>query len=114
MEECIFCKIVKGDIPCSTVYETERVIAFDDINPMAPVHVIVIPKQHIATLMDVRHEDADIMEEILSAVQEVARIKKIDEKGFRTTINCNEEGGQIVFHLHVHVLGGRKLCDELA
>jgi len=114
MEDCIFCKIVKGDIPCSKVYETENILAFDDINPMAPVHVIVIPKQHIATLMDVQNEDPNVMGEIVSAVQEVARIKGIDEKGFRMTINCNEEGGQIIFHLHVHVLGGKKLCEALA
>ena len=114
MEECIFCKIVKGATPCSKVYETENILAFDDINPMAPAHVIIIPKQHIATLMDVQNGDSDIMGEIVSAVQEVARIKGIDEKGFRMTINCNEEGGQIIFHLHVHVLGGKRLRDELA
>jgi len=114
MEDCIFCKIIRGEIPCGKVYETENILAFDDINPMAPVHAIVIPKQHIATLMDVRNEDSNIMGDIVSAVQEVAKIKGIDEKGFRMTINCNEEGGQIIFHLHVHVLGGKKLCDELA
>jgi len=114
MEDCIFCKIVKGDIPCSRVYESDNVLAFDDISPMAPVHVIVIPKRHIATVMDLGDADTTLMAEILTAVQEVARIKGIDEKGFRMTINCNEEGGQIVFHLHVHVLGGKKLCDELA
>ena len=114
MEDCIFCKIVKGEIPCNKVYETKELLAFDDINPMAPAHVIIIPKEHIATLMDVKNGDANIMGNIVSAVQEVAKIKGINEKGFRMTINCNEEGGQIIFHLHVHVLGGKRLKDELA
>jgi len=116
MEDCIFCKIVEGIIPSSKVYEDENVLAFDDIHPMAPVHVIVIPKQHIPTLLDVKSgkEGADIMNFLVKAVQEVARIKGISRKGFRLVINCNEEGGQVVFHLHLHVLGGKKLKDELA
>ena len=116
MEDCIFCKIVKGIIPSRKVYEDENTIAFDDIHPMAPVHVIVIPKQHIPTLLDVtsEKEGADIMNFLVKAVQEVARIKGISEKGFRVVINCNEEGGQVIFHLHLHVLGGKKLKDELA
>ena len=114
MEDCIFCKIVRGEIPCNKVYETKELLAFDDINPMAPTHVIIIPKEHIATLMDVKNGGANIMGNIVSAVQEVAKIKGINEKGFRMTINCNEDGGQIIFHLHVHVLGGKRLKDELA
>ena len=113
MGDCIFCKIVNGEIPSSKVYETEKVLAFDDINPMAPVHVIIIPKEHIPTLLDVTSEKMDVLEAMVSAAQEVAKIKGIDEKGFRTVINCNKEGGQIIFHLHVHVLGGEKLKDEL-
>ena len=114
MEDCIFCKIARGKIPCDKVYENDRILAFDDITPMAPVHVIIIPKQHIPTLMDVSPENMDIIGGIFSAVEEVARIKKIDKKGFRTVINCNEEGGQVIFHLHLHVLGGVKLKDDLA
>ncbi len=113
MGDCIFCKIVNGEIPSSKVYETAKVLAFDDINPMAPVHVIIIPKEHIPTLLDVTSEKMDVLEAMVSAAQEVAKIKGIDEKGFRTVINCNKEGGQIIFHLHVHVLGGEKLKDEL-
>ncbi len=114
MEDCIFCKIARGEIPCNKVYEDDKVLAFDDINPMAPVHVIVIPKQHIPTLMDVARENMNIMSDIFTAVKEVAKIKKIEEKGFRTVINCNEEGGQLIFHLHMHVLGGERLKDDLA
>jgi len=113
MSDCIFCKIVKGDIPCNKVYEDADVLAFDDIHPMAPVHVIVVPKNHISTLMDVDTKKTDIMNKLIAAAQKVAKIKKIDASGFRTAINCNAEGGQVVFHLHMHVLGGRKLQDPL-
>jgi histidine triad (HIT) family protein len=113
MEDCIFCKIVRGEIPSTVVFENDDVLAFEDINPMAPVHVVVIPKKHIATLMDVTGDEMDTMGSIISAVQEVAKIKGIDEKGFRMVVNCNEEGGQLVFHLHIHVLGGKRLRDEL-
>jgi histidine triad (HIT) family protein len=114
MEDCIFCKIVEGKIPSRKVYEDDNILAFDDIHPMAPVHVIVIPKQHISTLLEVDTDTADIMNLLTKAVQEVARIKGIEKKGFRFVINCNEEGGQVIFHLHIHVLGGKKLTDELA
>jgi histidine triad (HIT) family protein len=113
MSDCIFCKIVRGEIPCTKVYEDDKVLAFDDIHPMAPVHVVIVPKNHVATLMDVDTGKDSIMNHLIAAAQKVAKIKKVDVKGFRTAINCNAEGGQIVFHLHVHVLGGRKLQDEL-
>lgn len=113
MEDCIFCKIAKGEIPCNKVYETGKVLAFDDINPVAPVHVIIIPKEHIPTIMDITERKTGVLNPLLSAVQEVVKLKGIDKRGFRTVINCNEEGGQLVFHLHVHVLGGEKLKDEL-
>jgi histidine triad (HIT) family protein len=111
--DCIFCKIVKGDIPCAKVYEDNSVLAFDDINPMAPVHVIIVPKKHIATLLDINVQNKDIAADLISVAQKVAGIKGIAQKGFRTVINCNDEGGQIVFHLHMHVLGGKKLKDDL-
>jgi len=113
MSDCIFCKIIRGDIPCAKVYENDKILAFDDINPMAPVHVVIIPKQHVATLMDIDAVNIGLAAELLAAAQKVARIKGVEKKGFRTVINCNAEGGQVVFHLHMHVLGGRKLIDEL-
>jgi len=113
MPDCIFCKIVRGEIPCTKVYEDDKVLAFDDIHPMAPVHVIIIPKQHISTLMDIDAKNIDIVNNLIAAAQKVSQIKGIAAKGFRTVINCNAEGGQVVFHLHVHVLGGRKLQGEL-
>jgi histidine triad (HIT) family protein len=114
MDDCLFCKIVSGQIPCRKVYENERVLAFEDIHPMAPVHVIIIPKVHVATLMDVGPAQMADLQAVMAAAQEVARIKKVDQRGFRVVINCNQEGGQVVFHLHVHLLGGLKLRDGLA
>jgi len=113
MDDCIFCKIVKGDIPCQKVYEDGEVLAFDDIHPMAPVHVVVVPKRHFPTLLDLAGEDMEVSVALTRAAQEVAKKKGVDRRGFRTVINCNEEGGQVVFHLHMHVLGGRKLADGL-
>ena len=113
MEECLFCRIAEGGIPSRKVVETERVLAFEDIHPMAPVHVVIIPKRHVATLMDVDGEGMADLQEMMTAAREAARIKKVERSGFRVVINCNEEGGQVVFHLHMHLLGGRKLADGL-
>ncbi|HOD97521.1 MAG TPA: histidine triad nucleotide-binding protein [Syntrophales bacterium] len=113
MDDCIFCKIIKGEIPCRKVYEDESVLAFDDIHPMAPVHVVIIPKRHLATLLDVGEDTLPVVDAMIRVAQEVARRKGIDKRGFRTVINCNEEGGQVIFHLHMHLLGGRKLADGL-
>jgi len=113
MNDCIFCRIVRGEIPAKKVYEDDRVLAFDDIQPMAPVHVIIIPKKHIATLMDAGSGEMPDLQALMAAAQEVARLKMVDQKGFRVVINCNEEGGQVVFHLHMHLLGGRKLREGL-
>jgi histidine triad (HIT) family protein len=109
MDDCIFCKIIRGEIPSSKVYEDDLVLAFDDIRPAAPVHVVVIPKQHIATLMDVKDSNIEYMHAIMAAAPKIAKLKGIDERGFRVMLNCNLEGGQVVFHLHLHVLGGKKL-----
>ncbi|HOG17447.1 MAG: HIT-like protein [Syntrophaceae bacterium PtaU1.Bin231] len=114
MEDCIFCRIVKGEIPSTKVYEDADVMAFDDIHPMAPVHVIVIPKRHIATLMDLTADLPQVMTALYRGAQEIAKRRGIDQRGFRTVINCNPEGGQIVYHLHMHVLGGVKLKDNFA
>lgn len=113
MADCIFCKIVKGEIPCSKVYEDDAVLAFDDIQPAAPVHVVIIPKAHIPTLMDADVEGTDIAKRLLTAVQSVAKIKKVDESGFRLVANVKEDGTQLVFHLHMHVLGGKRLSERM-
>jgi histidine triad (HIT) family protein len=106
MEECIFCKIVAGEIPCRKTYENDTVLAFEDIHPMAPIHIVVIPKKHISTLMDVGPDEMADLQDVMEAAQEVARLMKVDKKGFRVMINCNKEGGQVVFHLHMHLLAG--------
>ena len=113
MESCVFCRIVKGELPATVVFESAGVIAFDDIHPMAPIHVIIIPKRHIATLMDLDDKVLDIMRDITRAAQEVARKKGVDASGFRMAINCNKEGGQLIFHLHAHLLGGEQLDDRM-
>lgn len=113
MSDCLFCKIAKGEIPCTKVYEDDRVLAFDDIHPMAPVHVILIPKKHLSTLLDVDSQDINFAGDLIFTARKIAQIKGIAQKGFRTVINCNAEGGQVVFHLHMHILGGRKLEDQL-
>ena len=101
--------MVAGEIKPEIVYETTDVLAFRDINPKAPVHVLVIPKRHIATLNELGTDSAGLPASLLMAVQEVAHREKIDETGYRTVINCGSDGGQEVYHLHVHVLGGRQL-----
>jgi len=111
--DCIFCKIVEGSIPSKKVLETDTVLAFHDINPAAPVHVLIIPKQHIATMNDVTPENASVIGDIALAAQQVAEQLGIKERGYRLINNCNEEGGQVVYHLHIHLLGGKKMGEIL-
>ncbi len=109
MVDCLFCKIIAGDIPADTVYEDEYVLAFRDINPQSPVHVLLVPKRHIATLNDLRAEDAELMGRLYLAVNRVAADLGVAESGYRTLINCNRDGGQDVFHIHLHFMGGRRM-----
>lgn len=113
MSDCIFCKIIKGDIPSKKVYEDETVFAFEDINPMAPVHILVIPKKHISNMLEITPENSNVVAHIFEVIAEIAKEKKL-EQGFRVVSNCNEYAGQTVFHLHFHILGGKKLTLELA
>ncbi|MFD1260903.1 histidine triad nucleotide-binding protein [Entomomonas asaccharolytica] len=108
MDDCLFCKIIKGDIPSKLIYEDEQVYAFHDIDPKAPVHFLVIPKKHIATLDDLQEEDKEVAGHILLTAQRLAK-KLACEEGFRVVMNCNELGGQTVYHIHMHVLGQRQL-----
>ena len=109
MGECIFCKIAKKDIPAEVVYEDDSVMAFRDINPQAPVHVLIIPKKHIETLMDIVPEDAGTIGSIYMAAKKIAEKEGVSKSGFRLVQNCNADAGQEVFHIHFHMLGGRKL-----
>ncbi|HEY8803669.1 MAG TPA: histidine triad nucleotide-binding protein [Clostridium sp.] len=108
-EGCIFCKIIKKQIPCEMVYEDDKVIAFNDISPEAPIHVIIIPKQHIASLNSLKQDEAEIIGYIFIVAKEIVKTLGIDESGYRIVSNCGEQGGQTVQHLHFHLLGGRML-----
>ena len=114
MEDCIFCKIINKEIPSTIVYEDEEIIAFRDVNPLAPVHILVIPKKHIASLVKLTSEDEALVGRIYTVINKIAKQEKIDEKGFRVVVNCGEDGGQAVKHLHFHILGGKKLAVEIA
>ncbi len=109
MEECIFCKIVKGEIPSKKVYEDDEVSAFHDIDPIAKIHILVIPKKHISSLLELKNEDKELLSHIFEKINEVAKIVGIDKSGFRVISNVGEDGGQSVKHLHFHILGGEKL-----
>jgi histidine triad (HIT) family protein len=107
--ECLFCKIVRRGIPAQIVDETDELLAFRDINPQAPVHLLLIPKRHIATLNELKPADAALASRLLLAVPELARREGLAERGYRVVMNCNAEAGQTVFHVHLHLLGGRAL-----
>ncbi|WP_308638850.1 histidine triad nucleotide-binding protein [Paenibacillus silvisoli] len=107
--DCIFCKIVEGSIPSKKVFENERILAFHDIQPQAPVHTLIIPKKHIPTMNDVTGEDDALMAEIFAVARQIAKEQGVAESGYRLVNNVNNDGGQVVYHLHVHLLGGEKL-----
>ena len=109
MSDCLFCKFVSGEIQPNVVYEDDEVLAFRDVNPQAPIHILVIPKRHIATLNDLHEADAELIGKLYLTAQKVAKDEGIAEPGYRTLINCNPEAGQTVFHIHLHLLGGRPM-----
>jgi len=105
--DCLFCKIVAGDIPASRVFEDDRCIAFNDISPQAPTHVLIVPRQHIDSLNTATESDDDLLGHLLLTGASIAREKGFADDGYRVVINTNSDGGQTVFHVHVHLLGGR-------
>jgi histidine triad (HIT) family protein len=107
MSGCLFCKIVSREIPAKILYDDEHLLAFEDINPQAPLHALIIPKTHIATLNDLSPEHDALVGEMTRRAAALAKERGYAERGFRTVINTNREAGQTVFHIHVHVLGGR-------
>lgn len=108
MEDCLFCKIINGKIPSEKVYEDEEILAFKDINPVAPVHILVIPKKHISCAKDIKPEDEALIGKIFTVINKMADKFKL-ENGYRIVNNCGEDGGQEVMHLHFHLMGGAKL-----
>ncbi len=109
MTDCIFCKIITGDIPSTKVYEDETVTAFRDINPVAPTHILIIPNKHIASINDLAPEDEIVMGHMFTVAQKLAKEAGIAESGYRAIINTGPDGGQVVFHLHLHLIGGQKM-----
>lgn len=109
MSSCIFCRIVDRTLPSKIIYEDDLVLAFEDVAPQAPVHTLIIPKKHIATLLDVGESELPLISRIVNVAVEIARRKGIAERGFRIVANSNPESGQSVYHVHFHVLGGRQM-----
>ena len=113
MSDCLFCKIAAGVIPSTKVYEDEKILAFRDIAPQAPVHILVIPKAHIGSVAEITEENSQVVAHIFRVIPEIAGAEGLD-KGYRVVSNCGADAGQTVFHLHFHILGGRQLALEMA
>ena len=113
MENCLFCKIVAGDIPSTKVYEDELVFAFRDIAPQAPTHILVIPKAHIGSVAEITTENSTVVAHIFQVIPQIAKAEGLDN-GYRVVSNCGDDAGQTVHHLHFHILGGKKLSLEMA
>ena len=109
MTDCLFCKIRDGEIPSDLVYENDDILAFKDVNPQAPTHILIVPRKHIASINDLEDEDAEIMGKMLLAAQDIAGFEGVAAGGYRLVVNCNADAGQTVFHIHMHLLGGRNL-----
>ncbi len=113
MEDCLFCKIIKGEISSTKVYEDEDILAFNDINPAAPIHILVIPKKHIESLAHMQKEDEAIVGKIYGVINKIAEEKGFKDNGYRVIVNCGKDAGQEVMHLHFHVLAGAKFGDKI-
>jgi histidine triad (HIT) family protein len=109
MKDCLFCKMARGTIPTKLVHEEENIIAFRDINPQAPTHILIVPKEHIETLNDVNQNHSELLGAMQITASKIAEKEGISHHGFRTVFNCNKDAGQTVFHIHLHLLGGRSL-----
>jgi histidine triad (HIT) family protein len=112
--DCIFCKIIAGEIPTEMLYQDDEIIAFRDIKPLAPVHVLIVPRKHIPSLGQMKESDAALVGRMVLIANQLAKDEGVAEKGYRLAMNCGKEGGQLVPHLHMHLLGGRQLSDRLS
>jgi histidine triad (HIT) family protein len=106
---CLFCKIINKEIPSKIVFEDDNILAFEDVNPQAPIHILVIPKKHISTSLDIKDEDNELIGMMFQAAGRIAKDRGVAERGFRQVMNCNSEAGQTVFHIHLHLLAGRPM-----
>ena len=111
--ECIFCRIVAGELPSDTLYQDDEIMAFRDINPLAPTHVLIIPRRHIASLADLTDDEISLIGRMAGVANKLAIQEDIAEKGYRLVVSSGEDGGQVVPHLHMHLIGGRRLSDRL-
>ncbi|MDR0944159.1 MAG: histidine triad nucleotide-binding protein [Ruminococcus sp.] len=111
--DCLFCSIISGEIPSTKVYEDDEILAFKDINPLASVHVLIIPKKHISGINEITSENAEIVAKIFTKIPEITRILSVNESGYRVVSNCGKDGCQSVNHLHFHILGGEKLSEKM-
>ena len=114
MEDCLFCKIIEGQIPSQKVYEDEDVLAFNDINPVTPIHILVIPKKHITSLAHMQDGDEKIVGKIYKVINKISEEQEFKDDGYRVIVNCGENGGQVINHLHFHILAGKKLGVKVA
>ena len=112
-DDCLFCKIIKGEIPSTKVYEDDKVLAFKDINPAAPIHILIIPKKHINSLAQLQTEDKEFVWAIHEAINKIAEEQGFKNDGFRVIVNCGKDAGQEVMHLHYHLLAGEKFGDKI-
>lgn len=110
---CVFCQIVAGEIPANIIYQDEKVIAFPDINPLAPTHLLIIPRKHIPSLVQLAENESSLIGDMANVANQLAKQQGISASGYRLVINCGKQGGQGVFHLHMHLLGGRQLSPAL-
>ncbi len=113
MKDCLFCKIINGDIPSEKVYEDEEILAFKDIQPAAPIHILVIPKKHIDSLANIEEDDEKIIGKIYMVINKIAEDQQFKDKGYRVIVNCGKDGGQEVMHLHFHLLAGKPLGEKI-
>ena len=111
--DCIFCQIVVGELPANILYRDEKVIAFPDINPLAPIHLLIVPRKHIPSLAHLSEDDSPLIGDMVNIANQLVKMENISESGYRLVINCGQQGGQGVAHLHLHLLGGRQLSGVL-
>ena len=111
--DCIFCQIVAGEIPSNILYQDEKIIVFPDINPLAPIHLLIVPREHIPTMAHLAEDESSLIGDMAKIANQLARRRGISKSGYRLVINCGEQGGQGVAHLHMHLLGGRQLSSAL-